>query len=103
MREACILEGFEPKIAYESSQWDFMTEMVGAGLGIALLPDTAARKIQSRAVSVIPVTVPAIRWDIAAIWPRGRYMSHAARGWIEFLKHWKKDADLYRDSLSGKG
>ncbi|SFB44985.1 DNA-binding transcriptional regulator, LysR family [Cohnella sp. OV330] len=102
VREACILEGFEPRIAYESSQWDFMAEMVGAGLGVALLPDTAARKIRSQAVSVIPVTVPAIRWDIAAIWPRGRYLSHAARGWIAFMRHWNKGMDLTQDSRSDK-
>ncbi|CAI6085611.1 LysR family transcriptional regulator [Cohnella sp. JJ-181] len=91
VREACIQEGFEPKIAYESSQWDFMTEMVGAGLGVALLPDTAAQKIRSESVAVIPVTRPAIRWDIAAIWPRDRYLSHAARGWIQFMRQWQAD------------
>lgn len=86
VRESCIQEGFEPKIAYESSQWDFIGEMVGAGLGIAFLPDTVSRKIDLGSVSVIPETIPPIRWDLAAIWSKNHYLSHAARGWIEFIR-----------------
>jgi DNA-binding transcriptional LysR family regulator len=88
VREACISAGFEPTIAYESSQWDFIGEMVGAGLGIAFLPDTVSRRIDSESVSTIPQSIPPIRWDLAAIWSKNHYLSHAARGWIQFMKSW---------------
>lgn len=88
VREACIQEGFEPAIAYESSQWDFIGEMVGSGLGIAFLPDTVSSKLDSKSVTTIPMTIPSIRWDLAAIWSKHHYHSHTARGWIQFMRQW---------------
>jgi DNA-binding transcriptional LysR family regulator len=85
VREACIREGFEPVISYESSQWDLISEMVGVGLGIALLPETVLGRIHTESVKVIPMTVPQISWDLAVIWSKHHYLSHAAKGWIQFM------------------
>ncbi|OAS22098.1 LysR family transcriptional regulator [Paenibacillus oryzisoli] len=86
VREACMQEGFEPIISFESSQWDLISEMVGAGLGIALLPDTVAGRTNTRTVSVLPKTVPPISWDLALIWSKHHYISHAARVWIDLMR-----------------
>ncbi|CAN7594696.1 LysR family transcriptional regulator [Paenibacillus sp. LjRoot56] len=88
VREACIREGFEPIISYESSQWDLISEMVGVGLGIALLPETVSGRIHTESVKVIPKTVPHISWDLAIIWSKHHYLSHAAKGWIQFIREW---------------
>ncbi len=86
VREACIQAGFEPKVGYESTQWDFIGEMAAAGLGIGLLPDTVCRKLDPSRVKVIAATDPKIHWNLALIWRKDGYLSHAARGWVDFVR-----------------
>ncbi|GAE06688.1 LysR family regulatory protein CidR [Paenibacillus sp. JCM 10914] len=50
----CVNAGFEPNIVYESSQWDLISGMVAANLGIALLPETICKEIDSARVSILP-------------------------------------------------
>ncbi|ANF94689.1 LysR family transcriptional regulator [Paenibacillus bovis] len=84
--EACIRVGFQPRIIYESSQWDLISEMVGAGLGVALLPDTICNQINQRNVRIIPNIQPSIPWHLGIIWHRERYLSFAAREWLRFTR-----------------
>jgi DNA-binding transcriptional LysR family regulator len=84
VRDACIREGFEPSIAYESSQWDFIVEMVAAEQGIAFLPETVCEKINPREVTVIRSVNPVIEWNLALIWAKNHYLSHAAQAWVQF-------------------
>jgi DNA-binding transcriptional LysR family regulator len=60
--------------------------MVGAGLGIALLPETICRDIDRSRMDVIPLTAPVIPWQLGIIWRRDRYLSFAARAWLSFAK-----------------
>ncbi|WP_257985381.1 LysR family transcriptional regulator [Bacillus sp. V5-8f] len=53
VRKKCIEEGFEPKILFKSSQWDFMTEMVAANLGITLLPESICSRAENKQVSIM--------------------------------------------------
>lgn len=102
VREACIREGFEPSVAYESSQWDFICEMVASNLGIAFLPQTVCTKIDSEEVQVVPATIPPIHWNLALIWPHAQYVSHATRSFISFVEDWFQKHDVYpsRDQRS---
>jgi DNA-binding transcriptional LysR family regulator len=77
VKEACIREGFEPRVSYESSQWDE---------GISLLPETICAKFDAGNVHVIRKIEPSIHWDLAIIWKKNGYVSHAASGWIEFVR-----------------
>jgi len=67
-KAACVRAGFEPIIVYESAQWDFIYEWIGAGQGIALLPDSVCEKFDPRLVSVIPEITPSLHWDLGIIW-----------------------------------
>lgn len=80
----CVKAGFQPKVIYESSQWDLISRMVAAGMGIALLPETICRDINRSQVTVIPLTEPVIPWQLGMIWRKDRYLSFAAREWIAF-------------------
>ncbi|NIK76802.1 DNA-binding transcriptional LysR family regulator [Paenibacillus castaneae] len=82
----CRAAGFEPRVVYESSQWDFIGEMVGAGLGIAMLPDTICRSLDSGKVKAVPLINPFIPWQLAIAWKREGYLPIAAKEWIAFTR-----------------
>lgn len=84
--DQCQARGFRPAIACQSSQWDFIGEMVGAKLGIALLPETICKELDKERFRCIPLTDPVIPWKLAIIRKKNRYLSFAAREWLKFTK-----------------
>ncbi|WP_042164659.1 LysR family transcriptional regulator [Paenibacillus gorillae] len=82
----CRDAGFAPNIVYESSQWDFITEMVASDLGIAMLPETICRALDSEQISSVPLTDPVIPWELVMVWKREGYLSLAAKAWIAFVE-----------------
>lgn len=62
----CLKNGFTPNIAFKSSQWDFIGELVAANLGIALFPYSLCEKLDLEHVKVINLE-NAIPWEIALI------------------------------------
>jgi len=93
----CVRTGFQPHIIYESSQWDFISEMVAANLGIALLPETVCRQLDQKRVSIIPLMEPVIPWELGIIWRKDRYLSFAAREWLRFTKEFmKREGNKYK-------
>lgn len=82
--ERCIQSGFQPKIICQSSQWDFMAEMVAAGLGVALLPQRICRELDPQRVRSIPLADPQVLWHLAVIWAKDKYLSFACREWLQF-------------------
>lgn len=81
----CKNEGFAPNVIFETSQFELMTQMVAADLGIAFLPGAACRELDPRRFGVIPVANPKIIHQMFIIWKRGRSMSHAANLWLQFV------------------
>ncbi|MFS0839969.1 LysR family transcriptional regulator [Paenibacillus sp. 1P03SA] len=92
--EACIQAGFKPDIIYESSQWDFLSGMAEAGLGVALLPETICRKLNPDKVATVTLVSPRIPWHLVMIWRKEGYLSYAAREWLRFSKEWLSRPDL---------
>ncbi|GAB6991209.1 cidABC operon transcriptional activator CidR [Paenibacillus pini] len=82
----CAKEGFHPHVIYESSQWDMISGMVAANLGIALLPETICREVNKSRIRILPLDDPAIPWQLGVIWHKERYLSFAAREWIAFTQ-----------------
>lgn len=76
---------FHPKTAYESSQWDVITGLVSVGLGVTLLPESTATMVDKEEIKSIPIKTPPI-WSLGVITRKNRYLSHAVRSFIEFLK-----------------
>ncbi|MDQ0218804.1 LysR family transcriptional regulator [Peribacillus cavernae] len=85
IRNKCIDEGFIPNIIFKSSQWDFMSEMVAANLGITILPESICRRVKDKNVNILTLR-PVIPWHLALITKKGRYISFAGRAFIEFLQ-----------------
>ncbi|MCR8630975.1 LysR family transcriptional regulator [Paenibacillus radicis (ex Xue et al. 2023)] len=82
----CRAIGYDPHIVYESSQWDFIGEMVGADLGIAMLPDTICRVLDPDKLRAVSLVNPIIPWELVMAWRKEGYLSLAAREWIAFTK-----------------
>lgn len=86
VRETCIRCGYEPIVTYESAQWDFISEMVSSNLGISLLPETICKKLDPAHITAIRMVEPKVHWNLAIIWHKHHYLSHAARAWIRFVR-----------------
>jgi DNA-binding transcriptional LysR family regulator len=83
-----ILEGFarlgKPiRIAGRSAHWDFIVAMVSARLGIALLPQSVASRLEGQPFDIVRLDEERIVWSLGLIWQKDVYLSHAARAWIE--------------------
>lgn len=82
----CEKAGFQPKLIYESSQWDLISQMAAEGLGIALLPEAVCRDMDPSRVSIISLANPVIPWKLGIIWREDRYLSFAAREWLKLAR-----------------
>lgn len=80
----CIESGFSPKIAFKSSHWDFIAEMVAINFGIALLPRIICQDLDPTRIKIIPIAEPMIHWKLGIIWKKDRYLSFAAKEWLQF-------------------
>lgn len=84
MRNHFIAAGFEPNILFMSSQWDLMTEMVAANLGITILPQSICNRAFNSDLQVIDLKQP-ILWRLAVLTKKDRYISNAGRTFIDFI------------------
>lgn len=82
---ACRKVGFQPRIISETSQLDFIEEMVASDLGITLLPESTSMNLTS-SVCTIAVTNPAIEWNLAMIWKKDTNLSKINKEFIRFAK-----------------
>lgn len=77
--------GFYPKIAYETSQWDVITGLVGEGIGVSILPKSASEKVDQKKIKVVEIENPPM-WKLGIITKKGRYLSFAVKSLLDFLQ-----------------
>ena len=92
LRQVFQRHGLEPTVAAQSGQWDWLVSMASAGVGVALLPEPFIHRLSAIEVAAVRVVEPEIHWRLAHVW-NGRYLSHAARAWVELCEtmlegHW---------------
>ncbi len=80
----CRNAGFEPRITCESSQWDFLAEMVSLNQGITILPHPITVRFHSNNIKRIKLTDPEFPWDIAIIVKKEKYISSLMDSFIQF-------------------
>jgi DNA-binding transcriptional LysR family regulator len=80
----CQKAGFNPNIAYESSQWDLIAELVSSQLGVTLLPRSIYEKMDQSTIKTIPLHTPPI-WELGIITRKDSYQSFAVRALIRYL------------------
>ncbi|KQL44978.1 LysR family transcriptional regulator [Brevibacillus choshinensis] len=86
VKQACVRSGFEPRVAYMSSLWDFVGELVATQLGISLVPRSIVRRLNNSELRIVDISAPVIDWQYALIYRKDRYLSHAARAFISFAE-----------------
>lgn len=84
--QECEKTGYAPNVVCQSSQWDFIAEMVGARLGIALMPKTICKDLDRSRFAYVPLENAPIPWNLAMIWKKNKYISFAARQWLELSR-----------------
>lgn len=82
----CKQAGFQPKIILETSQREWMTQMVMDNLGIALLPSKICKSFDDKVLVSRPLADPKVWLRLAFVWKKGRYLSYAAQEFINFAK-----------------
>ncbi|MFC0558435.1 LysR family transcriptional regulator [Halalkalibacter alkalisediminis] len=82
--EQCQKAGFQPKIAYESSQWDLIAELVRSQLGITMLPKSIYTKMDQKTIQMTSLEAPPL-WELGIITRKDRYQSFAVRTLLSFL------------------
>lgn len=79
---ACRAAGFEPKIAFESTQIDTIQAMVAAGLGVTLVPRMAAERARRPSPTFLPLEGSPLTRTLALAWRRDRYLPTAATAFL---------------------
>ncbi|WP_082235999.1 LysR substrate-binding domain-containing protein [Halobacillus massiliensis] len=85
--EECANKGFHPNIVCQSSQRDFMIEMVAAKLGCALLPSKIAGNIIDPMLAVIPLKNSNLSLELGMVWKKNKYLPFAVREFIDMSTH----------------
>jgi len=99
VEEACREAGFTPRIAFEGDEVATLAGLVGAGLGVSLLPsqqsggkgDAAPGETPSgsRAVTLVSVSGPATVRQIGLAWFADRPLPPASRAFRDHvLRQW---------------
>lgn len=83
IRDGFARLGKPMRIAGRSAHWDFIVAMVNANLGIALLPEAVANRLENWPFDVVRLNEEQIVWHLGLIWQKNVYLSHAARAWIQ--------------------
>jgi DNA-binding transcriptional LysR family regulator len=86
--EGCKEAGFTPKIILETSQREWMIQMVMDNLGIALLPSKICKKLDMKVIASRPFSDSQLWLRLALVWKRNRYLSYALREFITFAKQY---------------
>ena len=85
LRQAFEDARFEPQIAAQSGQWDWLVAMASAGMGIALLPEPFVHRLAIGHLDAVRLVEPVVQWQVAHVW-RGQHLSHAARAWLDICQ-----------------
>ncbi|MGW0698644.1 LysR family transcriptional regulator [Streptomyces sp. NPDC002867] len=67
--EVCEEAGFTPRIDFATDDYPAVIGLVGAGLGVAVLPELALESVRPKGVRTITVTPPVVREIVALTLP----------------------------------
>ncbi len=84
--QVCKRARLEPQVAFEAGQLDTLVAMVTAGIGITLLPEMALPHFRRAGVKLIELAHPQPTRTIGFARARDKYVTPAARAFMQALK-----------------
>ena len=82
----CEIAGFYPHITTESSQWDFLAEMVAYNQGISILPVPIMKRFSSsEKIKMIRLKEPELPWNIGMIFKKDKLITEQMKVFIQFV------------------
>ncbi|WP_130799071.1 LysR family transcriptional regulator [Streptomyces otsuchiensis] len=69
LERVCAAEGFAPRVDFATDDYPAVVGLVGAGLGVAVLPELALESVRHDGTRVVPVTPPTRREIVALTLP----------------------------------
>lgn len=88
--QACATAGFDPHIAFESRELSTMRALASAGLGVTLLPRSAA-ETPGAAIQIVSISNPPITRIVALAWNRSRAQAPATVAFLDLARAWWRD------------
>ncbi|MBV9120800.1 MAG: LysR family transcriptional regulator [Chloroflexi bacterium] len=82
--DACAEAGFQPRIAFETSQRETIYGMVEEGLGVTLLPSSGINRGEY-SWRLVRLSHPRVEREVSLAWKAKRRQSEAARAFREYL------------------
>lgn len=86
IEHACENAGFEPNIFCKNEDARTTLLWADSGTGIAVLPKSASNLIKSEKLRCVEIDEPSIMTQIAVIWVKNRYISTAAKNFIDLFR-----------------
>ena len=84
--EKCLECGFKPSIYFESSQWDFLLELVAQNQGITILPKPILNHVENKPVKVLHFKDP-FSWQVGFMTQKNQRLSYAVKTFINHTLH----------------
>lgn len=86
----CGIAGFYPNITIESSQWDFLAEMVALNQGVSILPKPIVKRFSSgENIHMLHLREPEFPWNIAMITKKEKLITEQMKDFIDLVIHYK--------------
>jgi DNA-binding transcriptional LysR family regulator len=82
--ESCRKAGFAPQIVCESGELGTVRSLVAAGLGLAIVPQLAARNLPDT-IRTVAIKEPKMQRQIAAVWQKNSVLSPAATALLNLV------------------
>jgi len=82
----CASRGVSPSVVCRSAQLATVLELVGAGVGVSIVPAMAAARHNTPNCAYVPVVEQPLQREIVAVWRRGVALSPAARAFVESVR-----------------
>ena len=82
----CSSRGVSPSVVCRSAQLATVFELVGAGVGVSIVPSMAASRHNTPHVAYVPLAEQGLEREIVAVWRRGVVQSAQARAFVECVR-----------------
>lgn len=85
---ACREYGYEPEIVVETSNWDFVVQLVKINMGVSIIPRRIFDLYPDAGIAQVPIDHRSQNWNVVMIAKKGRYHSQPVRNFVSFVKEY---------------